>query len=306
LTLGVRVLGCDGVLSYTTYSLDGAPVSVPTTLHLQLTPGYLLDACVSALYTGLGPQTCFVIVALQHTCQAGLAPQLVLAQGYVSNLISVSYPTQSQGYAPTGTPNVPVGIRGALAQSASSSTFTVFWPVGSAANDLALIFVQAAFSINTPATWTARDTRNTGTCFGATFSKVLTGTDISNGSVTVTINGVFDASVAIITFVGSTHWNPNTSFVYDIGHDPASSVTVTTAGAGAPNVGDYGVYFSSERGNSTITFNRGTKQASSTTSANSCCALYTEALTAAGQVTAIASFTSAAGDKYTVLEIIQP
>jgi hypothetical protein len=235
-----------------------------------------------------------------------MAPEVMLAQGYVSNLISVSYPAISQGYAPTGTPNVPVGIRGANAQSASSSTFTVFFPAGTAANDLALIFAQGGYSINTPGGWTSRDSRNTGTCFGATFSKVLTSGDVGAGSVTVTLTNVFDASVSIIVFIGSTHWNPNTSSVFDIGHDPASSVTVTTSGSGSPNVGDFAVYFSSERGNSTITWNRGLKQASSTTSANSCCALYTETLTAAGAVTGVASFTSATGDKYSVILIIQP
>jgi len=306
LTLNLRIADCDGKVQYTTYSLDGVLPAVQTTFHLPLSPGYLLDLCVSNFGSGLTAATCFVQVSLQHTCQAGIAPNMMLVQGYVTSLIALSYPAMAQGYAPTGTPTVPVGIRGANATAISTNSLTMFFPAGSLAGDLAILFVEAGFGINAPAGWTQRDASHATVTWGSTFSKVLTGADVATGSVTVTTGGSFDMCASIIVFIGGTHWNPSTAFVYDIGHDPATSVTVTTSGAGVPQVGDYGVYFSAQRGNSTITCNRGTQRASATTSASACCALFTEGLTAAGQVTAIYSYTSGAGEKYAVILIIQP
>src|SRR5262245_63629676 len=109
----------------------------------------------------------------------------------------------TQGYAPTGTPNVPVGVRGSTAQAASTNTFTVFFPAGSQAGDLAIMFAEAGYSVGTPAGWTQQNFSSVPTFNAYTFSKTLTSGDIATGFVTVNIGGAFDASVALIVFIGS-------------------------------------------------------------------------------------------------------
>lgn len=97
LTLSARILDCDGQLHYMTYSLDGAPVGVRTTITLPLTPGYLLDVAVSDIGADLPAGSTFVTVALQHTCAAGVPPNNILGAGYVTGTYGVSWPNQPSG-----------------------------------------------------------------------------------------------------------------------------------------------------------------------------------------------------------------
>lgn len=102
LILVARILDCAGVLHYMSYGLDNVPVAVRTTLTLPVTPGYLLDVCVSALGSGVPAGSVFASVGIQHTCAAGVPPSSILAAGYVSDLYAVSWPA-----SPTGAPYTP-------------------------------------------------------------------------------------------------------------------------------------------------------------------------------------------------------
>ena len=105
LTLAARILDCDGQVHYMTYDLDAIPVGVRTPVTLPITPGYLLDICVSALGSTMLPGAVFASIALQHTCAQGQPPLVVLAAGYVTDTYSVSWPG-STGGAPYTPPAV--------------------------------------------------------------------------------------------------------------------------------------------------------------------------------------------------------
>jgi hypothetical protein len=102
LTLEARILDCDGLLHYMSYGLDAVPVNVRTTLTLPITPGYLLDAAVSNVGSGLTAGAVFASISIQHTCAAGVPPASMLAAGYVTDLYAVSWPAMPGGspYAP--------------------------------------------------------------------------------------------------------------------------------------------------------------------------------------------------------------
>jgi hypothetical protein len=102
LTLSTRTLTCDGVLQYGSYNLDAVPVNVRATVTIPPTPGYLLDAAVSNVGSGIAAGSVFASISIQHTCAAGVAPGSMLAAGYVTDLYAVSWPAQPGGapYSP--------------------------------------------------------------------------------------------------------------------------------------------------------------------------------------------------------------
>lgn len=102
LTLALRQLTSDGREHYMLESLDGVQTSTLTTKRFKLAEGWLIGACVSNLGGGLADQVCWISMALQRGVVDSTAPHTMLQQGYVSNLISVSWPpTYSRGPAPT-------------------------------------------------------------------------------------------------------------------------------------------------------------------------------------------------------------
>src|SRR5690348_8305998 len=94
-------------------------------------------------------------------------------------------------------------IRGSNIQSSSASSYTVSFPAGTLAGDLAVLFAGHAWTVNTPSGWTAQNALPAANFGGAVFSRVLTSGDISTGSVTVTTTGTFNGVLAIVTFVGN-------------------------------------------------------------------------------------------------------
>lgn len=308
LILTTRILDCSGTLHYTTTALDAVPIGVRTTLAIPVTPGFLLDCCVSAYGSGLAAGICFVSVALQHTCQSGLPPQNILAQGYVTDLYAVGYPAVAQG-APQASPPVgvstPPGIRGTNMQSASNNAFDAYFPAGTTAGDLAILLSVSGYPTNTPAGWSLVNQSDSIDTHGYIWQRTLSAGDILTGSVHVTMTGTFDATVGIVTFMGPTHWNPSTAYVYTMDTSGNAGVTGTTAGAGVPNTGDLALYLAGGRINATVAFTRGTFQQATSTHSNTCGCIYTEVLAAAGQVTAVAQFSAGGGSKYSAVLIIQ-
>lgn len=106
LTLALRQLLPDGRVHYQQESLDGVATSTLTTQIFKLSEGWLIGAVVSNLGGGLADQVCWVSMALQRNFKSGTVPHTILQQGYVSNLISISWPPSFvRGPAPP--PGVP-------------------------------------------------------------------------------------------------------------------------------------------------------------------------------------------------------
>jgi hypothetical protein len=287
LTLNARVLDCHGVTNYLSYNLDGAPIGVATTLVLALTPGYLIDVVVANLGGGLAPGTVSVTIGLQHSAQTGLQPTALLAQGYVSNTYALGYPGAPTG-APvtpaTPAPLPPAGIRGTGIQCSSAQDFDVFWPAGTLAGDLAILVATGGYNTTDPAGWAVRNRLPGGTFNGGTWSKVLTGGDISAGKVTVHFAGSYNACLAIVTFNGATNWNPTAAYNYS---NASSSfpLNITTNGSGTPAAGNTMLYVGTLRGNYDIAFSRGTKVNAANDNTAASGAIYGETLAADGAIT---------------------
>jgi hypothetical protein len=104
-----------------------------------------------------------------------------------------------------GGASTPV-IRGTAIQASSAASFTVSWPTGTIAGDLAIIFFAGGFDLSAiPTGWTQIDF-TTGTNWeGATFYRFLSSVDITAGSIVLTPTGTFDAAIAIATIEGPSN-----------------------------------------------------------------------------------------------------
>lgn len=187
-------------------------------------------------------------------------------------------------------------IRGSGIQASSATTYTVNWPTGTIAGDVALIFVGGGFGIaSTPTGWTLLDNQQGSNWNGAVLGKVLASGDISTGHVVITNAGSFDSVVAIITFHGST------SGIFGLlsQRNGSGSSVISLSGA-AFSAGAMGVYFGSNRAASTNTVSQGTnlQQANDGSAASGC--LYAGAPTAPFVSTAAFNYSSAGSGNYQV------
>lgn len=194
-------------------------------------------------------------------------------------------------------------LRGTNMVAQSASSLTITFPAGTAAGDLAILFAESGFSISaTPTGWTANDTHNGAlNISGETFSKVLTSTDITNGSVTVSFGGTFDCSAALAVFSGSTGGIRETDAAQS--STGATSASVTTSADVLST--DYAVYFGSNRGASTNTVNRGIQQQQANDGSAASAVLNTEALTGGGALTATFNYSSAGVGYYQAVVIVK-
>jgi hypothetical protein len=167
-----------------------------------------------------------------------------------------------------------VAIRGSGIQASSASSYTVSWPAGTVAGDLAIIFAAGCYVPSAPAGWTAQYSLSSTFWAGGVYSKVLNSTDISTGHVVVNFSGTLDAVVAIITFVGS-YTIQGAFFSHTAGSGSTSVAAPTTTSYGV-----YNIYFGSNRAASTDTVSRGTllQQANDGASASGCLYYETPAL----------------------------
>lgn len=191
-------------------------------------------------------------------------------------------------------------IRGTGIQASSASSYTVTWPTGTVAGDTAVLFAENGFGINTPSGWTVLDS-HTGLSFvsGMTFSKILSGADITAGSVTVTTTGTFDGVVAILTLVGSSSVIKSTDAAQN--SSGSSSISLTSTGSAVSS--DLAIYFGSNRAASTDTVSSGTlqRQANDGSAASGC--LYTET-GVTGALNRTFSYSSAGSGNYQAIVLL--
>jgi hypothetical protein len=137
-----------------------------------------------------------------------------------------------------------MAIRGSGIQVASASSYTIAWPAGTLAGDLAIIFVSNGYDPLLPSGWTQLYNSGTATTiYGLLAYRVLTSGDITAGSVAVTCVGTYDGVAAIVTFVGS----PTIQQCLGDQQEPesfTSDASLTTAATGS---GYTALYFGSGR-----------------------------------------------------------
>lgn len=92
LALRYRILQAAGGVIDGAETLDGAQADTLRTTIYPLTEGFLLSATVSNIGGGLADSICGVILALQKGGQASCPPHTILAQGFVSNIVGVTWP----------------------------------------------------------------------------------------------------------------------------------------------------------------------------------------------------------------------
>ncbi len=193
-----------------------------------------------------------------------------------------------------------MAIRGSGIQSSSASSYTVTWPAGTAAGDLALLFTAHGWPVNNPSGWTLEDQSTGSNINGSVSSRVLDATDISNGSVTVTFVNSFNGSLGILTFVGSM--GGVRECVADRSASGSASV-LATATSGNVLAGDTAIYWGANRGVSTDTVNRGSlQQTVSATDASG--AVYAESIAVGGAVQPTFAFTTAGSGYYVTTTIV--
>lgn len=167
----------------------------------------------------------------------------------------------------------PPTIRGSNIQSSNNSTFTVSWPTGTIAGDLAVIFGGSGWSFNNPSGWFLLDNRAGANANGAMWAKVLTSGDISTGSVTITSVNAYFGCIACLTFQGATSAVIGFNGFQNGG--PSSPVSLSQTGFVG---GAMGVFWGYTRGTSLGTYNQGTLL-QSTSTADGVAVLYTGAPT---------------------------
>lgn len=210
--------------------------------------------------------------------------------------------TSWSGASGGSSPAAP-SIRGTGIQASSASSYTVNWPTGTVAGDLAIIFTGGGFGISSvPSGWTTLDMITGASNWnGSVFCKVLTSGDISTGHVVVSYSGTFDAVTAIITIQGT----PVGFRTFKSQQNGSGSSSVTLRSDVTPLTTDLAIYFGSNRAASTDTVSLGTQrqQANDGSAASGC--LYTDTPAAIGGVAPVFSYSSAGSGNYQAIVVLR-
>lgn len=203
--------------------------------------------------------------------------------------------------AATGSGPASPTIRGTGIQASSASSYTVSWPAGTAAGDLALIFFGGGYQIGSvPVGWTALDTQTGSNWNGSTLMRVLNSADITSGSVTVTSGGLYDATVAVVTLVGNAAVRTVTST-----RNSSGSASITVYSDGSPLTTDMALYFGSNRGASTDSCSLGTMEQQSNDGSAASGALYAGSPGSAGGVAPVFSYSSSGSGNYQAIVVLR-
>jgi Putative Ig domain len=194
-----------------------------------------------------------------------------------------------------------MAIRGTGMQASSASSYTVPWPSGTVAGDLAAIVVGHGFSATIPTGWTSLDNQSGSNWNGAVFSRTLTSGDITTGSVPVNFGGTFDGCLAIATLVGSAYY---LAPFFTRSSSGATIVVGTPLGTIAPAL--FALYFASNRAASTDTINRGTLQQTVNDGSAASGSLYAETAPAYGTTPTMSYSTAGSGYYQGTLLIASP
>ena len=242
----------------------------------------------------------------------GSSPLTTKGDVYGYSSTDARIPVGSDGQVLTADSTQPLGVKWAtgggvptlrgsaiLAQSASS--FTLTFPAGTIAGDFAVLFAASGQYVNSVSGWTpiyvwasSGDWWN-----GGIASKILTATDISTGSVTVTMTGSTDGVVALATFVGPTGGISQVNLYQSPGSSGSSTINLTSGNAGPS---DYVLLFGSNRASSTDTCNVGSQLQTATGGGSA--SLYSYTPSSAVTPTATFSYSSAGSGNFQAIVMV--
>jgi|GEM_PF-6024285 hypothetical protein len=200
-------------------------------------------------------------------------------------------------------PSLNPVIRGTGIQASFASSYTVSWPAGTQAGDLAVITYGGGYDVSSaPSGWTENETTGNSPWWGGTvLSKVLTAGDITAGSVTVSTLGGYDGVVGIVTFVGNTAGIREVDFA----QNGSGASTVNVSSTSGPLTTDTAIYFSSNRAASTDTINPGVLQRQANDGSAASGALYTQTITSAGQFGITGTYSTPGSGYYQAIVVVK-
>lgn len=198
---------------------------------------------------------------------------------------------------------VQSSLRGTGILGVGATTTGIGYPTGTVPGDFAVLFAgRENAGATTPTGWTQRNTAGGSFAAGYVYTKILTGADLSAGTVSAGADPAGDQIYAIATFAGSTGGFREADMVST--HPGASPVTGPST-SGAVLVTDFALLFSYNRASpSTNTCNQGTL-AQNLTTGTSTAVLYTDALTAGGAITPTFTFSTPGTGYYLGTVIIE-
>jgi hypothetical protein len=196
--------------------------------------------------------------------------------------------TSASNVAVSGSGGASASIRSSNIQSSSAASYTVTFPTGASAGDLVIIICGSGFGMTLPSTWTWLEHASQSNFLGDVFCKVLTSTDITNGSVTVSQSGTFNAVICAICFVGA----PTIKNVSST-HNATGSATRTVTISSGFTATDFAVYWGMNRNASADTLNKGS--AVQSINAASASGVVTAGTTGATSITLTASYGTISG-----------
>jgi hypothetical protein len=178
-------------------------------------------------------------------------------------------------------------LRGTAKYAASGATVTLTLPSGSAVGDLAIVMIGLEDNSVTISTsgWTTQNNMGGANAAGGVYSKILTSTEITNGSIGVSVLSFDTPFAALAVFVGNTGGIRETDAAQH-GSSFTSPVTGPST-SGAVTNSDVLLYFTYNRGASTDSVSRGTvEQRGSAATGDGCggC-LYFEQSPSSGSIT---------------------
>lgn len=199
----------------------------------------------------------------------------------------------------------PLALRGTAITSGYGPSLTLALPAGTQAGDLAVVFAGAfdnLFSLSTSG-WTTLNNVGGAYVAATTYSKVLTSSDISAGSITLSIASYDEGVFAVATMVGSTGGIRETD-VQRFGGGFSSPVTGPTTSGAVANT-DAGLYFTWNRGASTDTIDHGTLEKTTDDGSLASAVLNFQLIPTSGAFTPNFSYTTPGSGYYQSLVIVE-
>ena len=192
-------------------------------------------------------------------------------------------------------------IRGSNIQASVGVTHTAVYPAGTIAGDIAIVFAGDVYALGMGESgWTQlQNTFGGANWAGIVFSKILTPTEISTGSISTTSGN--EGVLALITLNGSACTIRDSSAV----RNGTGSTTVPLASPSDVQASDLLLYFGSNAAACSDTVNRGAQLQQVTDGGNASGCLYAETLAASGQVTATFSYPTAGSGNFQSIVAVQ-
>ncbi len=193
-------------------------------------------------------------------------------------------------YPPPGAGPQGIAFRGTTCQTTNTGTLTYTWPTGTVAGDSVVLFVAGQNGVSVPyaSGWDALQSVESAANWskGEAMYKVMTGTDITNGSIAVALGGTGGAVGCGITFVGTVAGIREIDFNYA----NASTASVGTTTSAQVLASDLAIIFGSARASGNPTSNVGTLGSAANNASNAAGSIYTYT-PSAGSFTGTVSYT---------------